>query len=125
MKKQIVYTPPLAAIRRFKALLAQSGTANPTMVILENSTGHIPTIVRTGTGIYNLVFPADIFGNLAVQLETFNNDPSKHLQIASISGAVTITYNQNIITSVTPTDGIAANTSITINIYNLKNANNV
>lgn len=41
-------------VKRYVALLSQSGTAAPTVVELENSLGGTPTFARTGTGVYTL-----------------------------------------------------------------------
>lgn len=37
--------------------LTQAGTAAPTMAVQENSIGVIPTLARSGTGVYTLTIP--------------------------------------------------------------------
>ncbi len=44
-------------VRRYKALVAQSGTAAPTAVILENTLGEVPTYSRSAAGEYIITSP--------------------------------------------------------------------
>lgn len=42
-------------IKKYIALLTQTGTSAPTAVVLENTLGATPTFSRTGTGAYNII----------------------------------------------------------------------
>lgn len=50
-----------AGIRRYKALITQSGINAPTAIVLENTLGEVPTFEYNSTGIYSLKTTVDKF----------------------------------------------------------------
>ena len=56
MKAVVDYTDQQVAFKVYKAKLSQSGTGNPTAVVLKNDTGKTFTFARNSAGSYNLTF---------------------------------------------------------------------
>lgn len=101
------------AVKEYTALISQSGTAAPTVIILKNTIGNI-VWTRSSTGIY--------YGTLANAFTddktTFNITPKLtpwNLIISrDNSNVISITtYN-----STTPADDLLTNTPIKIQVYN-------
>ena len=104
--------PPL----RYVALLSQSGTDDPTAIVLENTLGEIPTLSRYETGAYTLDTVGEVFTeNKTVVLISDRGNPLEQV------GANIETVNQVQITTFyangTNTDAILANTAIVIIVY--------
>lgn len=52
---------PTDGVKRYKALLSQSGSNAPTAIVLENTLGEVPTFVYSDIGEYRLTTVGNIF----------------------------------------------------------------
>jgi len=102
-------TKPLVYI----ALISQSGTSNPTAIVLENTLGSTPTYTRTGVGSYQVNTTSDINKTVIdIQDNYFNGD----ILLGTFSGTI-CPFATGAYAGGTLSDGHLSNTYITIIVY--------
>lgn len=125
MAKEKVFTPAQQAIYKLVMLVHQVGTAAPTVLILQNTFKNLGAITATreDVGQYTIHTENDIFtGNRPF---TASIDNKEETEIKSIKGSgnnalVILNYNPE---SDTTVDGMSAQTSVTVELYNQINQN--
>jgi len=106
-------------IKRYKALLTQSGTDAPTAVILENTLGEVPTFSYSASGEYKMTSNGKFTGKTFLIIgSATDGDPSGLSQdvdafVYSINEIIFISRD----TIDDPTNGLLENTSILIEVY--------
>ena len=105
--------------KKYVALLNQSGTADPTAIILENTFSEIPTFSRTSTGVYKL----ELIDSFTLD-KTFIVSGSADVSGGSGDFATLIArrFDEDTITlytydNFTSSDNMLVNTSIEIRVY--------
>ncbi len=106
---------------QYKALISQTGTNNPSVIILEN-TGLTASWVRDSTGTYLTNFPGNLEDKLFVLIGhgKSNSSDTKIVWLVSynskddVTEIKILTFSSN---GATPTDGILEKVSILIELY--------
>jgi len=87
----------------YKALISQSGTADPTAIVLENTLGVTPTFEYSGNdGIYFLNITGNLFLTNKTALTSVNNS-------GSLNGSIIYNDNRIWLTSIDPVTGSYSN----------------
>ena len=120
--EEIVSTPGTASYKVYTALISQTGTNDPTLVVLENTLGQTVTVHRNNTGRYEL----NISGNILLLAKTWwtitddnNNNWFFWMNKENSFGNTNTMYiDTGSASPVTYTDGILQSTPIEIRVYN-------
>lgn len=88
------------AVKTYRALVSQSGTAAPTATVLENSLGGTVVWARSSTGTYT----ATLTGAFT-SAKTFIQHPGEAGTIAAIKNVIAVRTNANVITVTTGAGG--------------------
>jgi hypothetical protein len=109
----------VAPYKKYVALLNQSGTADPTVIILENTFSEIPTFSRISTGVYKL----ELIDSFTLD-KTFIVTGSADVSAGTGDFATVIArrFDEDTITlytydNFTSSDNMLVNTSIEIRVY--------
>jgi hypothetical protein len=109
----------VAPFKKYVALLNQSGTADPTVIILENTFSEIPTFSRISTGVYKL----ELIDSFTLD-KTFIVTGSADVSAGTGDFATVIArrFDEDTITlytydNFTSSDNMLVNTSIEIRVY--------
>jgi len=105
------YTEP----KIYKALISQSGTSDPTAIVLENTLGEVPTFTYVAVGDFIINSALDLFEPTKTfkQIESGKND--KYVSIEDIDTDFVQINVKNIITGVQ--ENVLENVSILIEVY--------
>jgi len=102
----------------YSALISQSGTSNPTLKELENTTGVTFSCTRGSTGNYTLTGSSNVFtADKTATIYSFNSNgsfPDGTMFFYSIGAQFFTIETRN---SGTPTDGVVTDAFIEIRIY--------
>ena len=95
------------------ANLNQSGTDAPTMTVIKNTLGYMPTFLYDGVGDYTMMFDEAISASNAILTAGFTQFPYITAIRLSGGGIKIDTYNRSSGTA----DGVLVNASIKLEIY--------
>jgi hypothetical protein len=102
--------------KSYTALLTQTGTNNPTSIVLENTTGATAFISRATAGNYSVAFSSNVLTTNKTAVFINNSDtPGSRLIYANVSGPNTVTVITN---NGGQIDNVLNSTAIEIRIYN-------
>ncbi len=102
-------------IKKYVALLTQTGTNAPTAIVLENSLDEEPTFSYAGVGDYSIDTVEDIFTAEKTFLNIPNNDSTSQNSIAwSAADAIQL---KSFVANGTETNGLLSVTPIMIIVY--------
>ncbi len=102
-----------SGIKRYVALISQSGTSAPTVTVLENSLGFTPTFGYTSAGLYDVASASGFTSNKTCVILQAGINSRAGATVAGVS-SITLT-SQN--SSGTLTDGILNNNTLKIEVY--------
>ena len=95
------------------ANLNQSGTDVPTMTVIKNTLGYMPTFLYDGVGDYTMMFDESINASNAILTSGYTRYPYITAIRLSGGGVKIDTYNRSSGTA----DGVLVNASIKLEIY--------
>jgi hypothetical protein len=95
------------------ANLNQSGTDAPTMTVIKNTLGYMPTFLYDGVGDYTMMFDESINASNAILTAGYTRYPYITAIRLSGGGVKIDTYNRSSGTA----DGVLVNASIKLEIY--------
>ncbi len=104
----------------YKALLSQSGTDNPTAIVLENTLGEVPVLSRSSEGNYTITSANNLFveGKTFITLSNVFSNYSAIVLVNHIDDAPNIIYiTTHAIDTFLTIDNILNNTPIVIEVY--------
>ncbi|MNL22820.1 hypothetical protein D3C87_1441800 [compost metagenome] len=105
----------VSGVKRYKALISQTGTSDPTVIVLDNSLGFTPVWTRTAIGAYEGSMPG-IAPDKTIRLisgET-NDDYTFGISMGTLGGS-----HLKVTTRLAgvPTDSLLNKTSIIVEVY--------